>query len=141
MADNAVENRSEEDAELLSPAVMSFDDDGRPHLRGGRCQTCGARTFPRVEVCPACMGEEMVEEIMPDHGTLYSYTVVHVGPACWEKPMTLGYVDFDNGVRVFTHLKGKVAIGQEVALSLDTVGHQPDGRELHSFVFSADGVS
>lgn len=126
---------------LLSPQALSFDDAGRPHLRGGHCRACDARMFPRVAVCPTCMSEEVEEEIMPDRGILYSYTVLHVGSDRWEKPLTLGYVDLDNGVRVFTHLKGAVAIGQPVALALGTVGRQADGRTLRNFVFSADGVS
>jgi uncharacterized OB-fold protein len=78
---------------------------------------------------------------MPNRGTLYSFTVLHVGPAHWDKPITLGYVDLANGVRVFSHLKGKLAMGQEVALSIGVVGHLPDGQEISNFVFSPEVAS
>ncbi len=122
---------------LMSAAVMAKRADGQWALLGGACGNCGTRMFPLVEACPTCMSDAVAEEIMPNHGTVYSLTVVHVGPEKWLKPMTVGYVDLDNGVRVFAHLTGPVRIGAPVSLSVGPVGRAPDGSTLNNFVFSA----
>jgi uncharacterized OB-fold protein len=81
------------------------------------------------------MSESVVEENMPTQGTLYAFSTVHVGPAKWHKPFTVGYVDLDNGVRVFSHLRGALQIDQRVVVNTAEVGRQPDGAPLITFVF------
>ena len=121
---------------LLSEDAVARGRDGRWTLLGGACRSCGTRMFPRASVCPACMSEDVVEEEMPRDGSVYSFTVVHVGPERWIKPMTVGYVDLTNGARVFAHLRGQVVIGSDVTLALDTVGRSADGTPLRNFVFA-----
>jgi uncharacterized OB-fold protein len=72
------------------------------------------------------MSERLAGEAMPDAGTLYSFTTVHVGRARTDGPFAVGYVDLPNGVRVFAHLTGTPSIGDRVTVALrDGV---PDGR-------------
>jgi len=107
-----------------------------PVLVGARCRACGERMFPRPPVCPHCMSEDVAAEDMPRAGTLYAYSTVHVGPRQWHKPFTLGYVDLDNGVRVFGHLRGdSFAMGGRVQLDVAEVGRDEDGKPIVSFVF------
>jgi uncharacterized OB-fold protein len=118
------------------------DRNGRPVLVGGRCNECGALVFPRVAVCSTCMSESFTDEPMPERGKLYSWTTVHVGPQRMHKPIMLGYVDLDNGVRVFSHLSAKgqpLAINQSVRLSVARVGTEADGRPIETFVFMPAG--
>lgn len=125
---------------LLAGDAVRFDAAGRPHLLGGCCCTCGTRMFPRAPVCPGCMGEAVEEETMPDDGVLYSFSVLSVGPARFEKPVTLGYVDLPNGVRVFSHLAGDgLRIDGRVALDVAPVGTNPDRTPLRTFVFRPAG--
>lgn len=108
----------------------------RPVLMGGRCAACGGRMFPQPPVCPNCMSEDVRPEEMSSTGTLYAYSTVHVGPRKWHKPMTLGYVDLDNGVRVFSHIHGdSLLMGGPVKLDVAEVGRDEDGTPIVSFVF------
>lgn len=114
---------------------LAVDALGRPALIGCVCNACGNRMFPYAPVCHVCMSEEMSHEALADQGTIYSYTVVHTGPAAWEKPYAVGYVDLSDGVRVFSHLRGDVAIGQEVELGTAQIGRTTEGAPITTFVF------
>lgn len=117
-------------------SAMRIGADGRLVLIGGCCTRCATRTFPAYIVCPACMAEEVAEEIMPRQGIVYSYSIIRVGPPKWKKPFTVGYVDLENGVRVFAHLRGvATAIGSQVELDSDSLGCDSDGTPITSFVF------
>ncbi|MDB5405253.1 MAG: hypothetical protein JWL84_165 [Rhodospirillales bacterium] len=121
---------------LLPGDALAKGDRGEPLLIGGRCTSCGERMFPRHPVCPSCMGEDIVSETMPRRGTLYSYSVVHVGPKKWNKPFALGYVDLANSLRVFSHLLlADLEIGSAMELDVAEVGRESDGTPIVSFVF------
>jgi uncharacterized OB-fold protein len=84
------------------------------------------------------MSETFEDEPMPRRGKLYSWTSVHVGSPRMNKPIVLGYVDLENGVRVFSHLSDNgraLAIDQTVELTIARVGTEPDGRPLETYVF------
>lgn len=117
--------------------ALAADALGRPQLVGGACAACGSKMFPFAPVCPACMSEDIARERLARRGTLYTFTILHVGPKMWHKPFAVGYVDLDDGVRVFGHLRGSgLSIGQQVELSTDLVGKAADGRDISTFVFS-----
>jgi uncharacterized OB-fold protein len=118
----------------LAKGALASDADG-PVLIGGRCRQCGTSMFPAQPVCPSCMQEAVEQEPLPRAGVLYAFSKVHVGPAKWHKPFTVGYVDLDNGVRVFSHLTGAPAVGQRMQLDVGEVGRDPDGTALLTFVF------
>lgn len=108
---------------------------GNAVLIGGACADCGARAFPRAPVCIACMSENIVAKELPRRGTLYAFSTVHIAPKKWKKPMTIGYVDLPDGVRVFTHLAGgEFAIGDEVEVDIGVVGEDENGP-IACFVF------
>lgn len=81
------------------------------------------------------MSEDLQEEALPREGTLYSFTLVHVGPNGWQKPFAVGYVDLANGVRVFSHLRGELKIGQTVELEIAEIGRTAEGTAISTFVF------
>lgn len=133
-------SRSSSPISLAGDSVSSKS--GRPLLIGARCNECGALAFPRVSVCSTCMSESFADEPMPERGTLYSWTAVHVGQPRMHKPITLGYVDLENGVRVFSHLSAnerQLAIDQPVRLAVGQVGMEADGRPIETFVFMPAG--
>lgn len=130
-----------EELEIMLPGkALRIGADG-PVLVGARCTKCSTRTFPfpAVPVCPSCMSEDVVEEEMSRTGTLYTASTVHVGAARWHKPFTLGYVDLDNGVRVFSRITGKAAIGDKVKLEVAEIGREANGTPIKGFVFTAGG--
>lgn len=116
--------------------ALGADSDGRPVLIGCVCEACGNRMFPSAPVCPVCMSEDMARTMMPREGSLYSFTVLHVGPNTWKKPFMVGYVDLDNGVRVFSHLRGTAfQIDQPVELAVAEIGKTPEGTPIMTSVF------
>jgi uncharacterized OB-fold protein len=125
---------AEEKASLLCGDAVDVDAQGRVHLIGGLCVDCGNRVFPRVPVCCGCMSENIVAAPMPRTGTLYAFSTVHVAAKKWHKPMCVGYVDLPNGARVFTHLKGDLAIGDTVEVDIAIVGEDENGA-IETFVF------
>lgn len=127
---------SEEGSHFIGSAAFRRDHEGEPILIGSCCRACGVETVPPVPVCPICGGEQVEEREQPQEGLLYSYTVLHVGPAKWRRPLALGYVDLPNGVRVFSHLDCDTPrIGELLVLGTATVGRDADGAELKSYVF------
>jgi uncharacterized OB-fold protein len=67
-----------------------------------RCAGCGLAYLPHVDVCPECLGD-VFEEVLDTVGNLHSYTTVHVLPAGFPRPLTMGYVDLPSGARAFGH--------------------------------------
>ena len=122
----------------LAQDALSSDANGRPVLVGGACKACSTQFFPQHPVCPHCMSEDVAETVMPTCGKLYSFTTLHVGAKKWHKPLSVGYVDLDNGVRVFAHLHGQTfAFDQNVEMGIGRVGTEPDGAPISTFVFKA----
>ena len=133
----AIQPAAETEAVWLPGDAVRTGAAGRPVLVGSSCPSCGAAMFPAVPVCPCCMAEDLETVDMPATGTLYSFTEVHVGPAHWSKPVRLGYVDLDNGVRVFSHLAPGpgLAVGARVEIAAGRVGRRADGTPVDTFVF------
>ena len=135
-----VESRCEtmnfETSATLGAAAVRWDDSGQPQLIGSRCLDCDVRLSPPVTVCPNCAGEALEIEEQPRTGTLYTFTVLRVGPPTWFRPFGIGYVDLPNGVRVLAHLKGEGwKIDQPVVLDFAQVGVDPDGSSIGAIVF------
>jgi uncharacterized OB-fold protein len=122
----------------LGAAAIRWDDSGQPQLIGSHCLACDVRLSPPVSVCPNCASETLEIEAQPRTGSLYTFTVVRVGPATLFRPFGIGYVDLPNGVRVLAHLKGEGwAIDQQVVLDFADVGVDADGRHIGAIVFRA----
>ena len=121
---------------LIGAVAIGRGPNGEPILLGCKCTACEREMVPPVPVCPVCGGEDMREAVQPGEGELYSYTIVHVGPKRFRRPLALGYVDLDNGVRVFAHLEGETfAIGERMKLDLAVIGRDPDETDLTGYVF------
>jgi uncharacterized protein len=72
---------------------------------GGRCPGCGRIAFPAPRICTGCRGERVEPLELSGRGRLYSYTVIHAPPPGWTAPYAVGYVDLEEGPRVFAHLR------------------------------------
>lgn len=111
-----------------------------PKLAAGKCAACGALSFPKAIVCPACLSDEIATAHLASKGTLYSFATVHQAPKSWIVPYTLGYVDLEDGIRVLAHIEGTPTIGARVSLGLGRVGTDAKGAALMSYVFdTGDG--
>jgi uncharacterized protein len=76
-------------------------------LLGGECGACGKRFFPSHALCPYCAAERTREVALARRGILYSYSKVFVSSAR-TVPYTIGYVDFDQDVRVLATIEENV---------------------------------
>jgi len=74
---------------------------------------------------------------MPRRGLVYSFSIVHAGAQSWHKPFTVGYVDLENGVRLFAHLRGAIEIGAQVELGRGVVGVAAGDASMVTFIFEA----
>jgi uncharacterized OB-fold protein len=88
------------------------------HLCGAQCAQCGTRIFPASGVCPSCNSERMQPLVLAAEGTLYAFSTVHIAPAAWETPYTIGYVDLPEGVRVFGKVEGAAQLAPDARVSV-----------------------
>lgn len=95
--------------------------DGAVLLRGSVSRSSGSRAFPARLVCHETGARDMEAMTFGPRGTLYSYSTVHVSSSR-PTPYTIGYVDFDNGVRVLAQVESGGAVlacDQSVELRAD----------------------
>jgi len=88
-----------------------FPDDwglefGKVVLYGGYCSACFARWFPRSKHCPSCLNDQVQRVALSGEGKLYCFSIVRVDASGMEAPYAIGYVDLQDGPRVFAHLSG-----------------------------------
>lgn len=93
--------------------------DGIVLLRGSVSRSSGSLAFPARAVCLLTGTRDMAPMTFGPRGTLYSFATVHVS-STRPVPYTIGYVDFENGVRVLASVEpgpsGVLACDQAVEL-------------------------
>ena len=73
-----------------------------PAVLGVRCVACGHPTVEPVERCPVCRGATR-DTAFAGTGTVFSGTVLRIPVGDREPPISLAYVDLDDGPRVLGH--------------------------------------
>lgn len=108
-------------------------------LKGMRCGACGTKAFPAREVCSQCAAQTGLESIsLAPRGVLYSYSEVHVAPKDFPAPYVIGYVDLEDGVRVFGQIEGSASTlkpDQAVETSTGIVRVRANGTPVISYKF------
>jgi uncharacterized protein len=119
-----------------------FEGEGESaRLLASRCAGCGTHYFPRALSCrnPACRDKRLENTTLSPQGTLYSYTrQCYQPPALFRMdnwaPYSLGLVELPEGLRVMGMVCGAAPepqnIGQAVRLSIETLYHDEQGREV-----------
>lgn len=75
------------------------------HMIGTACGPCGRTFFPKRRNCPHCMSEEgVVAVVLSPTGKLQSHHISQAAPSGFSAPHAQGYVELDNGPRIFTLL-------------------------------------
>ena len=82
-------------------------------LVGSRCTVCGQSVFPAAALCWVCGSQQAEVHMLGPGGALYAGTTIFVAPDR-PTPYSIGYVDFDGGVRALVHLSGPEAASQGV---------------------------
>lgn len=108
---------------------------GSIKLAGGCCADCGELSFPQAQICIKCFSEKINIIAMSDHGTLYSYSIVRVGRTKDKTPYAVGYIDLENGIRLFSHFSDIEAlkIDLPVCIKVEKAGEVEDGSFLYQF--------
>lgn len=75
-------------------------------LQTTRCVNCQRLRFPPRPSCPKCWGQDWCWEELPDQGTLYSRSRIHVVPERFIdiSPLDVGVIDLVAGPRLICWL-------------------------------------
>lgn len=93
-------------------------------LKGSRSRATGSLAFPRRDVSLDGGLRDLEPVLFGPRGKLYSFATVHVS-STRPTPYTIGYIDFDNGVRVLANVEA--APGQTLICD-QTVELRADGQ-------------
>lgn len=117
-------------------------------LLGTRCQSCGTHYFPRCATCrnPECDGKQVGDALLPQTGTLYSYTIQHYEPPLFRiddwQPYAIGVADLGDGVQVMGMLDGvaldEIRIGMPLRVAARTLYHNAQGVAVATYAFVPD---
>lgn len=122
-----------------------------PKLIGAQCATCGLTGFPAGSACQRCGGTSAERTLLPDRGTLWTFTTQTFRPpsppydgddtAETFQPYAVGYVDLGE-VMVEARLTepdpGRLAIGQPMRLAIVPYTVRKDGTEVMTFAFEPE---
>ena len=116
--------------------------DNQPYLIGSRCKNCDHVSFPKKEVCPACITKGAMEEVpLSRIGKVDTFSVLHVGAPGFPVPYVVGYVKMAEGPRVFAVIQEdeesgmSIETGREVELILGKISNDEQGNEVMGFQF------
>lgn len=122
------------------PGLWQRDEKGA-YLVGGRCTECRKLALGMREFCPHCHSEGCLrEERVGRSGEVYTATLLNQGPPAFKPPYRVGYVDIEDGVRVFAHIshgEGSPVIGDRVWLDIQDVASDKEGCALSGPVYIA----
>ena len=87
---------------MLTPAKYWRECPQRYRMEAAKCTGCGKVFFPPRLICDACQGETFEPVVLPDNGTLLSYTSITVPASNFkdEAPVSYGVIELENGVRL-----------------------------------------
>ncbi len=127
-----------------------------PRLVGAQCASCGLVGFPAGPSCVRCGSGQFVQKLLADRGTLWTFTTQNFRPpsppydgtdtAGSFRPYAVGYVELPGEVMVEARLTesdpARLAIGQQMRLTVIPYTVTPDGTEVVTFAFApADTAS
>lgn len=106
-------------------------------LVGSRCPMCGDVRFPARNLCPTDLAECQPHSIRGT-GVIYEVVLVELAPLGFTAPYRAGYIDLDDGVRIFAQVAtdgGRdPSSGDRVTLSVGVV-RVDDGEPVLGPIF------
>ncbi|MBL7203310.1 MAG: OB-fold domain-containing protein [Desulfobacteraceae bacterium] len=129
----------EPDITFYHPDLFEVPEDGSPpYLKGYKCKKCGQLDFPKLSMCPGCWNEDFEMVPLSRKGKLYTSAEVFLGQPGMTYPMTMGYVDLPENIRVFAQLEGKgedFKCGDTVEVTEGAIRTNRDGLPITSYKF------
>jgi hypothetical protein len=104
----------------------------RYRYEAARCESCGKVFFPPRMVCSQCRGRRFEKTILPQEGTLETFTIIRVPPSGFmdEAPYAVGIVKLPGEIKVTAQIVDcdlqELAIGDPVRLEFRRL--QRDGE-------------
>jgi uncharacterized OB-fold protein len=132
------------DTPLPVVEYLKIPEDGDPYLEGYKCGSCGATFLGERSVCSKCGARDQMSAVtLPNHGTLYSYSIVHRSFPGIDVPYVSAVVDLDDGTAIKGNLinvepdPDKIEFGMPVdVVFADALGRKDrDGNSYLSFFF------
>ena len=132
--------RTEKDLrDTLFDRDLFIEKDSEIRLRGSECPNCSKRFFPPKARCPECLQPGLSSVALDTRGTLYSYTTVYIPSRNFKPPYTVGFVELDEGVRVFGQIRVRegeaLRIGSSIKMVIDYLWKKPDGESVSGYLF------
>lgn len=131
---------------LIREGLFKFPDAScpRPRLVAGRCAACGNIVFPKLDLCPQCSSDRLLEEVeLGPRGTIYTYTVARQAFPGFDVPYVIAAVTFPEGVHVLGHVETSdvdaIRIGQEVEVRIGAIKTNMAGDKVISYKFAVVG--
>ncbi|MCK4718430.1 MAG: Zn-ribbon domain-containing OB-fold protein [Thermoplasmata archaeon] len=112
----------------------------RYNLVGTKCPNCGRIFFPTRDMCPDCHRASigrMEPYQLNEHGTVVTYTVIHVAQLGFEMmvPYVMAIVEMEGGVRMTSQIvdcePSEVAIGTKVKAVFRRIGAEGHEGPIH----------
>ncbi len=98
-------------------------------LLGRSCNGCGAKFFPLRPLCPQCLTDDLEWVQLSEHGTLHSWTEVHMASPNSIRPSLLGLVDLQDGIgRIAAKIRDAEARQLSIGMSVCSGYSNPDGN-------------
>ncbi|MGD0242523.1 MAG: OB-fold domain-containing protein [Streptosporangiaceae bacterium] len=133
----------------MADGLFTWPSD-EPRLIGAQCTGCGLVAFPAGSACARCGGTGATEKLLPDRGTLWTFTTQDFRPpsppydgadtAETFRPYALGYVELPGEVMVEARLTepdpARLAIGQPMRLAIVPYSVSADGTQVMTFAFA-----
>lgn len=108
-------------------------------LKAYKCPHCNKVFFPKVSKCPDFLITNLAEVPLSNIGYLYSYTTVYIPSKNFGPPYTVGYIEFEEGVRVFGQIRIKkdraLKIGMSMKMLIDYLWEEQGSKKAAAYFF------
>ena len=122
--------------------------DGVARIVAGTCGECGTVIFPLRGRCPACGATDVAETLLPERGTLWTWTIQGFEPKSPPyvpdgefAPFAVGYVEFAGYLRVEGRLTESDPARLRIGMPMRVVAYDHNGIPSYAFAPADEGAT